>query len=286
MSREDYYLDSMLRHLGAAYYDSLHGKAGDGDVRRAVDRVAGELGKKSAERAETHAHGRPASDLPRHHGPLHSRVRDLMTADVISVDRNTAFKDVAGLLVENDISGVPVLWPGRQVTGVVTEGDLITAKDKRAGTEKNWMGAKRYASDHSRYLRLTAAELMTSPAVTIHPDATIASAARVMRQRHVKRLPVVDPSRNLIGLVSRHDLLKVFLVPDEEIVREVRELLAEHCRQDASEITVAAHGGIVSLTGHPAGPPEAVARAIELTWEIDGVVDILNHLRQKASQTA
>jgi CBS domain-containing protein len=283
MTREDKHLDAMLRHLGAAYYDSLHGRAAAGDVSRAVDQVAGQIGetpyalaKPQREPAGEAAHER----LHKHHGQFHSRVRDVMTTDVVTVDRITPFKDIARLLVEHRISGVPVLIMGRHVAGVVTEGDLIAARDRSAGTRRSWTGLLHHTTDTDRHHRLLAEHLMSSPAVTIHPDATIGTAAEWMTRHHLKRLPVVDAEGTLIGLVSRRDLLRVFLVPDAEIIRQVRELLAEVVPGESEGITVTALSGIVTL----AGPPTAgvqhgpLAAAIDLIWDIDGVVDVIDHV--------
>jgi CBS domain-containing protein len=287
MGRDDLHLDAMLRHLGAAYYDSLHGRAAAGDVTRAVDQVAMQMGERSstaAPRPRRSAGDKPAGEQqaqlpPRHHGRWHSRVRDVMTTDVITVDRITPFKEIAALLVEHRISGVPVLVLGRHVAGVVTEGDLIASRDEHAGTRRRWTGTLRHGTDRDRYLRLTAEKLMTSPAVTIYPDATISAAASMMSFHHVKLLPVVDPGGKLVGLVSRRDLLRVFLVPDSEIARQVRELLAEAVPGGPEAVRVAVHGGIVTLTAGPAAAAEhgSIAAAVDLAWDIDGVVDIIDH---------
>ena len=282
MTRDEMHLDAMLRHLGAAYYDSLHGRAATADVTRVVDQVAHQVGEKPTSRPPVarQRDGQTPHSVPRHDGRLHSRVRDVMTTEVVTVGRITPFKEIAELLVKHRISGVPVLELGRRVTGVVTEGDLITARDKRAGSRRYWTGMLRYDTDRARYLRLTAQQLMTSPAVTTHPDASIAAAARTMSLQHVKRLPVTDPDGKLVGLVSRRDLLNVFCVPDAEIARQMRELLAEALPGDSAAIKAAAHGGIVTLTGQTdnAAVRDSVARAIELAWDIDGVVDIINHV--------
>jgi CBS-domain-containing membrane protein len=203
-----------------------------------------------------------------------------MTTEVITVDRSTPFKEIAELLVEHQISGVPVLGFGRKVTGVVTEDDLIAARDPRASERRRWTGLRRYDSDHARYLRLTAEQLMTTPAVTIHPDAGIGAAARLMSSEHIKRLPVVDPEGKLVGLVSRRDLLDVFCIPDAEIARQVREVLAEALPEESDSIKVAVHGGIVTLTGHTGAPVRhnGLTRAIVIAWDLDGVVDIINHV--------
>jgi CBS domain-containing protein len=130
MTRGEMHLDAMLRHLGAAYYDSLHGRAATADVTRAVDQVAEQIGEKpqSREQVARPRAGHAAHRIPRHHGRLHSRTRDVMTTQVVTVDRITPFKEIAELLVRHQISGVPVLELGRRVAGVVTEGDLIAAR--------------------------------------------------------------------------------------------------------------------------------------------------------------
>ena len=137
MSRNDAHLDAMLRHLGAAYYDSLHGRAAQADVARALDTVADQLGEefpKHPASARSAAAGRhdQASKHHQHHGRWHSRVRDVMTTSVVTVDRITPYKEIARLLAEHKISAVPVLIMGRHVAGVVSEADLLTAQDQAA----------------------------------------------------------------------------------------------------------------------------------------------------------
>ena len=287
MTREDVHLDAMLRHLGAAYYDSLHGRASTPDVTRAVNQVARELGEKAVVRyvpprpraAEPHRPGEAHHRTVKHHGRWHSRVRDLMTTEVIAVDRITPFKQIAWQLVQHQISGVPVLSLGRHVAGVVTEGDLIVARDKHAGQRRRLMGGPRYSTDRSRYDRLTAEQLMTSPPITIHPDNSVAGAARIMSAQHVKLLPVVDADGKIVGMISRRDLLSVFLAADGEIARQIRELLNEMAPGEPGAIKVAVHGGLVTLTGQPSPDLRTqVAAAIDLAWDIDGVIDIIDHV--------
>jgi CBS-domain-containing membrane protein len=202
-----------------------------------------------------------------------------MTTDVIAVDRITPFKQIAWQLVHHQINGAPVLSLGRHVAGVVTEGDLIAARDKHAGQRRRWTGTPLYSTDRSRYDRLTAEQLMTAPAITIHPDTAIAGAARLMSEHHIKLLPVVDPDGKILGMVSRRDLLSVFLVADSEVARQVLELLNEMAPGEPTAIKVEVNCGIVTLTGQPeAELRNQVAAAIDLAWDIDGVVDIIDHV--------
>ena len=160
-------------------------------------------------------------------------------------------------MAEHQVSAVPVLVMGRHVAGIVSEADLLTVQDKRErrarlGSSKHL----RWRAGDKKHWGLTAAELMASPAITIHPDATLPAAARLMTSRHLeRRLPVVDADGKLIGIVSRCDLLSVFLCPDEDIARQVRELLTQILLADPAGITTRVRNGIVTLAGQP-GPAD------------------------------
>ena len=294
MSRTDMHLDAMLRHLGAAYYESQYGRASRADVARALDTVEEHL----AEQEKRRPAGATAPAGRRHRGAGHHqpgrwtrRVRDVMTTSVVSVDRITPYKEIARLLAEHRISGVPVLTMGRHVAGVVSEADLLTVEDedtRRARMNAGRPGRLHWPTRYSHRWGLTAGELMTSPAITIHPDATIPGAARVMNARHVRRLPVVDQAGTLLGIVSRRDLLSVFLRPDADIAADARELLDEILPGAPAAISAAVRGGVVVLSGTPAmtEDEELIPLAIRLIWNIDGVVDVVNRLREdRASDT-
>lgn len=206
-----------------------------------------------------------------------------MTTSVITVDRITPYKEIATLLTKNKISSVPVLILGRHVAGVVTEADLLAVQGSQDRAARLAAGGGLHLHlprRHATHPGLTAAELMTSPAITIHPDATLHAAARLMNSHHVKRLPVVNPDGTLIGIVSGRDLLSVFLRPDEEIAREARELLGEILLTDPEALKVRVHNGIVTLTGQPrtADADELMPVAMKLIWDIDGVVDVVNKI--------
>lgn len=124
---------------------------------------------------------------------------------------------------------------------------------------------------------LTAEQLMTSPAVTIYPDAPIGTAARTLTHHRIRRLPVVDEKGTLIGIVSRRDLLKLFLRPDAEIARQVTEVVAEVLPDEAAAITVTVHEGVVTLTGHSAtGSKDELRLAVRLAADLDGVIDVVD----------
>jgi CBS domain-containing protein len=224
--------------------------------------------------AKAAAAGRGGAGPARRRGG-HSQVRDIMTTSVVTVDRITPYKEIVRLLVEHKISGMPVLSMGRKVTGVVSEGDLLVARDGSPPAHSGW---RHWMSGREVHQGRTADMLMTSPAVTIHPDATIAAAARLMNSHHIRRLPVVDADGKLAGIVSRRDLLSVFLRPDADIAAEVGEIIAEVLPGGPTGIEVAVRNGVVKLTGQPelVSDEDLIPAAVRLAWNVDGVVDVVN----------
>ncbi|MCX5381441.1 CBS domain-containing protein [Streptomyces sp. NBC_00091] len=184
-------------------------------------------------------------------------VDDVMTHAVISIDRGTAFKDIVEELRMWNVSALPVLAQDGQVVGVVSEADLLL-KPQGADTAHD----------------TTAEQLMTRPAVTVTRDATIPTAARLMARGHLKRLPVVDGDGRLVGVVSRGDLLKVFLRPDEDIGAEIREMITyQLIPHGSAEVHVHVANGIAYLNGSLADPmlEDVVVRA---AGTVPGVVDV------------
>jgi CBS domain-containing protein len=293
MARTDIHLDAKLRHLGAAYYDSLHGRATRSDVLRALDAINEHL-RAQRRQAPGGATAPVGTRLLRHDDgqppavPHVPRVRDVMTKKVVTVDRLTPFRDIVRLLSDRRISGVPVLMMGRQVAGVVSEADLVAMEDeevRRARVHAQATGRWRRPLRRAHW-GVTAGALMSAPAVTIYPEATIPRAAQVMASRHIRRLPVVDEDGHLIGIVTRRDLLSVFLRPDQEIADRVRELLDDLLPADPVSVTATVRDGVVILTGNPEAPEdrEFVSAAIRLIWDVDGVIDVVNRLGEQAGE--
>lgn len=287
MPRTDEHLDGMLRHLGAAYYESLHGRATEADVTRALNTVAEHLNE-DARPARSKAPTAPRQRTAPESGAIDGfhgwsrRVGDVMNTTVITVDRATPYKEIARLLAENRISGMPVLKMGREVAGVVTEADLLAAETDNARRLRS--GRLSWPTRTRVRQPLTAAQLMTSPAITVGPHVTVHAASRMMSTHHVRLMPVVNEHGILIGVVSRRDLLAVFLRPDEDIAWDVERVLDEILLAEPGEAEVTVHDGVVTLTG-PLDPKKGahgdlIPVAIRLMWDVDGVVDIVDHLGQ------
>ncbi|MFJ3921776.1 CBS domain-containing protein [Streptomyces sp. NPDC090022] len=188
----------------------------------------------------------------------HRRVADLMTPTAVTVRPATAFKEIARLLQEFDITAVPVVDGTRHPVGVVSEADLLRRRTV-GGTP-------------------TAEDLMTSPAVTARPEWSVVRAARVMQRHGVKRLPVVDAGGRVIGVISRSDLIRLFLRPDRAISEEiVEDVLTRSLGIAPSSITVDVEDGSVTLSG-TVPRPELLPVVVRLCQSVDGVVDVDNRL--------
>jgi CBS domain-containing protein len=281
MARTDIYLDAMLRHLGAAYYESLHGRATRTDVIRAVDTVEEHLNEQPQHPGPARPHPAPeGTDVRRRRWAR--KVSDVMTTSVVTVDRITPYQEIDRLLTAHRISGMPVLKMGREVVGVVTEADLLAAEDEtsRRARMAGSIGRRRLHRKQP-HASLTAGTLMTAPAITVTPGATIPAAARLMNTHRIRRLPVVDQDGKLVGIVSRRDLLSVFLRPDADIIDDVRQVLDEIPVADApQDVLVTVRHGVVTLAGtvRAEGHHDLLPLAFRTIWDIDGVVDVVNRL--------
>ncbi|MFF4161246.1 CBS domain-containing protein [Streptomyces sp. NPDC001678] len=200
-------------------------------------------------------------------------VSDVMTQTVVAVSRSAPYKEIVKTLAEWGVSAVPVLAGDGRVIGVVSEADLLP-KEEFKGRDPSRFEQLRHLEDRAKAGAGTAGELMSTPPITVHGHATLAEAARVMARQGVKRLPVVDPEGKLAGIVSRSDLLKVYLRDDEDIAREVREEVIVRLfpnRRPTVEVHVAE--GVVTLSGRLADG-ELVPLVTRLVRAVEGVVNV------------
>ncbi|MBK3576439.1 CBS domain-containing protein [Streptomyces sp. MBT65] len=206
------------------------------------------------------------------HGIPHI-VCDVMTRTVVALGRDAGFKEIVKTMQEWKVSALPVLDDEERVIGVVSEADLLPKEAFHDGDPDRYSELRRL-SDLTKAGAVTAAELMTAPALTVHADATLARAARTMAQTRTKRLPVVDDQGRLKGIVSRSDLLKVFLRSDEDIADEIRhEVVARLFPDSVEPIRVEVRDGVATLEGRV--PDTTFVPVItRLVRAVEGVVDV------------
>ena len=206
------------------------------------------------------------------HGSPHI-VSDVMTRTVAAVGREAAFKEIVRTMQSRKVSALPVLDAARRVIGIVSEADLLPKEEFRDDDPDRYTQLRRLP-DLAKAGSVTAGELMTSPALTVPADATLAQAARTMARAKVKRLPVVDDGDRLEDVVSRADLLKVFLRDDEEIAEEVRrEVVSYLFPGPASAVRVEVRDGVVRMGGR-VRDTSLVPVAARLVRAVEGVVDV------------
>ncbi|MET8613648.1 CBS domain-containing protein [Streptomyces misionensis] len=215
----------------------------------------------------------------------HRTVEELMTRDVVRARQDTPFKELARLLEENDITAVPVVDELDRPVGVVSEADLLRKSADQADPAGLSPVPHLEAEERARAEGVRAEEVMSAPAVCARPEWTVVEAARLMERRHVKRLPVVDEADRLVGVVSRADLLRVFLRRDEAIREEInRDLLRGTLLLDPRDVTAEVRDGRVTLTGIVEFRTQI--RVIEqLCRGVDGVVSVSGNLTFRTDDT-
>ncbi len=205
-------------------------------------------------------------------------VADVMTTQVVAVTPSTGFKDIAAAMERWKVSALPVIEGEGRVVGVVSEADLLP-KEEFHEHGPGMLEQMRRLGDTAKAGSTRAEDLMTTPAVTIRPDATLPRAARLMADRRIKRLPVVDGDGILKGIVSRGDLLKVFLRSDEDLTAEVRRSVVTHLFPlSHGAVTVAVSHGVATLTGQ-VKDRTLIPVAERLTRSVEGIVDVHCHLQ-------
>ena len=199
----------------------------------------------------------------------HRKIGNVMTDEVVRVGRGASSEEAGRLLRRHRIGGLPVVDEDDKVVGVITGTDLTGRAD---------------AADQADGA-VPAGQLMSRPAVTVRPQDTIVDAARRMARHRVERLPVVDEEDRLIGIVTRRDLLRVFLRPDDEIRAEViDEVLVRSLWLGPQSVAVTVTDGVVRLEGELDRHSE-IPIAVRMAGQVDGVVAVVDRLTYRVDDS-
>lgn len=151
------------------------------------------------------------------------KVREIMTSDVVTVGPETNVGDVARILREHDLSGIPVVDENHKVLGVVTELDLISRHaephypryiqimDTRIFLES----PQKFNEELRRMLAVTAEQLMTRNPPAVRPDDDVDEVTALMAEHELNPVPVVAEDRTLVGIVAFHDVLEIIERPKD-----------------------------------------------------------------------
>jgi CBS domain-containing protein len=208
------------------------------------------------------------------------RIQEIMTREVITVTPETPLKDVARLLVEHGISGVPVCGANGTVLGVVSEVDILRKEEgisPELARPLAWL-VRRLDDELAKIGSHTAGESMSAPALTARPTQHVSEVARLMIDNSVNRLPVVS-NDGLVGIVSRADLVRAFVRSDGEIEHEIRsDVLLRTMLLEPGQVDVVVENSVVTLRGYVPGKPDAeiIERCVR---RVPGVLEVENALQ-------
>jgi len=213
----------------------------------------------------------------------HRPIRAVMTAAVATVSPDTPFKALAAIMAEHGLTALPVLDSAGRVAGIVSESDLMRKEEYQ---DDPAAGRAPHSHQHrARAEGLTAGQVMSSPAITISPEASIVAGARAFDKARVSHLVVAEADGSLAGLVTPLDLLKVYLRADGEIRDEIlREVITGYLGCDPGRAEVTVTDGIVTLAGE-VEHKSMVPLAARMTRSVDGVVDVVNRLAYAVDDT-
>jgi CBS domain-containing protein len=200
-----------------------------------------------------------------------------MTTHVVTAAPETPFRELVATLTGNGISALPVVDGAGRPIGVVSEADVLAKQEFHGGGDEQPHGDRAGRERWYRAQGQNAAEVMTTPVRAVHADEQVSFAAGLLAQTGVRRLFVVDRDGRLAGVVSRRDLLRVYLRDDEDLHAQIGELLLEAgIAPDAVEVRV--HAGVATLNGEVARRGQ-VDTAVRMVRALPGVIGVRNNLR-------
>jgi len=213
------------------------------------------------------------------------KLRELMTTDVITIGPEASLKGAARRMIEAGVSGLPVTDESGSLVGVITEADFVKNEAGRRAAKRarllSWLTRDTEIPDTERNV----GDVMTPDVITQGPDVDHAEAARVMKKAGIKRIPVVGEGGELIGLVSRSDILRAFARSDGDIVAEIKEhLMRKVLWIDSRLVDIVCEDGNVVLTGNLETRSDATL-LVELTGRLDGVVSVNDRLTWTVDNT-
>ncbi|MFJ3306697.1 CBS domain-containing protein [Streptomyces sp. NPDC086549] len=265
----------LLRYLGAvAAVSARHAEP----ARQGAPPVADTLARTHPQARERPARSSEPSTQPSA-GREATLVRDVMDVPAASMRDDLSYREIARLLAREHVGALPVVDADDRVTGMVSESDLLAKvafeafSGHRAGPIARLRERRLYEKASGR----TAADLMTSPAITVLPGATVAEAAWLAALSRLKRIPVADHEGRLVGVVRRDALLQALIRDDAGIRQEVEAKISAFCApadRDAVEVTV--HDGVVELEGRMS--QAAMSRLVVEVESIDDVIEVNSHL--------
>jgi CBS domain-containing protein len=205
---------------------------------------------------------------------MEHRIESVMTTEVVTARPSTPFRELVDLLQRKRISALPVVDQDDRLVGIVSEADLLVKQGyPHGGDDVGVVHALRHRQRLGKAAGICALDVMTRQVVSVPVGTEVAAAARLMIRLGIKRLPVVDGQGRLAGIVTRGDLLKVFLRPDQAISWEVaHEIVQGRIGIPRGAVAVETRNGMVSLTGQV----ERRSQVTELVRQVQAVHGVVS----------
>jgi CBS domain-containing protein len=216
-------------------------------------------------------------------------VADIMTRETVTLSPTDTVHEAAARLAQHRISGAPVVDQG-ELVGILSEADLMHAAIPPASIEKTRSTTMAVLG---LFLRgqatvpgedATVGSVMTDDVVTIGPTTSIWDAAAVMERRRLKRLPVVDDEGDLIGIISRADLVAAMARTDEELREDVLDAISIAGEESVKDVDVEINQGSATLTG-TADRKTTKDLALKLAAQVPGILEVVDRLAFEADDT-
>ncbi|MGP3915965.1 CBS domain-containing protein [Nonomuraea sp. 10N515B] len=200
-------------------------------------------------------------------------VKDVMGRVAIAVLENASFAEILEAMKRYAVGAVTVIDAERRPVGVVSEDDLLLKEADPVRHSVSIFESPARRRDHERAAGVRAAQLMTSPAITVTPGTSVRDAARLMHAKRVKQLPVIDVATGrMIGTLHQRDVLRVFTRPPAELEADIRAVLT-----DPAALSVAVDSGVVTISGRVQRRSQAIA-LVEAVRAVEGVIDVVDEV--------
>ena len=214
-------------------------------------------------------------------------VKDVMTPQAVTVEPTRTIKEIAQVLLDHDIGAVPVVDTGEVLVGVVSEADVICRKCPSA--RRHTLGGlvdRLLGHDHDwadKAEGLTAEEIMTKEVISCAPTEPVSVAARRLLSEDVRMIPVLE-DRRVVGVLTRHDVLRIFDRPDHEVKASIAKLLASPMwAADGHNVSAEVHDGVVRLSGSVRYPSDR-EYVDSMVAEVAGVIEVKSDLTAESRE--
>ncbi|MDP4510058.1 CBS domain-containing protein [Nonomuraea turcica] len=200
-------------------------------------------------------------------------VKDVMGRVAIAVLENAPFAEIVAALKRYAVGAVTVVDADRRPVGVVSEDDLLLKEADPVRHSVSIFDSRAQRRDHEKAAGVTAAQLMTSPAITVTPGTSVRDAARLMHAKRVKQLPVIDPvTGRVVGTLHQRDVLRVFTRPADELEADIRAVLT-----DPAALSITVDAGVVTISGRVRWRSQVIA-LVEAVRVVEGVIDVVDEV--------